>query len=189
MKIPKVRVMVNCGPYKGTIGILIGYDRDKYYRILTSEGPLDFKGYCLDGIEKLKGHGRYYLQDLDYGSDEIEMTSKTHKQLSDDRRYYVGKGKGTSLRRRYFDIDINEERYEDLTFMELKRKLRYAVQEGIDFHILLRTYSKGSTSFRSLMTSKDGEYLTYFSGKSRKASKVKRGAIKAIFKEINKRGQ
>lgn len=140
MKIPQIEVTVNYGDLTGKKGILIGYDRDKYYEVKFNDEPnFVAKGYAFNGIEKLKPKNRYLLQ-------YINKPKLSHKELALDKKKFINKGKGSlSSRFRQFDIRIasfnNEyEFYNKLTIKELKSKIRYAHQNKYNFVVAVTMY-------------------------------------------------
>lgn len=186
MKKPNIKVTVNSGEHKGKIGLLVGYDRDKYYEVLFDDGSKDtFKGYYLDDIDRLKGHQRYLLQ---YPFSERVLS---HKELNQDRKFYTNRGKGTHKKSRYFHIEfesngrdnnrVDEDYFYDLDFCSLKKKVRCAMQEGINFYVGMTINRKNSTTSFPLIAY-SGIITTFGAGRNRKISSFERG----IIKEINK---
>ena len=183
MKLPRVRVTVNDGEYEGIGGVIIGYDRNKYYSVKLDNGSVsEFKGYYLDGISKLKGHTRYLLQYNFYDK------PLTHKELTLDKNKHTGKGKGYNKRFRFFDIYINYGSYEkcisDLNFEQLKSKVRMAMSCGYTFDIFMVTYGKHSSSFTQLLEFKNDSILMTYHGKKERLyyGTFERGLIKTINK-------
>lgn len=154
MRIPDVRVTVNSGEYKGIGGKVIGYDRNKYYRVALDNGiEYEFKGYYLYGMEKFYGnHNRYLLQ---YNDFDVPLT---HKELSLDKNVHTGKGKGFGHNRfRVFTVYIKDDTgrelaYDDLYFSEVKSKVRYAMQNEYSFNVHISVYTKNSSSFSELIS-------------------------------------
>lgn len=182
MNKPNIKVTVNSGEHKGKTGLLVGYDRNKYYEVLFDDGSKDtFKGYYLDGMDRLKGHQRYLLQ---YPFSERILS---HKELNQDRKFHTNKGIGTHKKSRYFHIDFkgNNEGdgyyFYDLDFYSLKKKVRYAMQEGANFYVWMTINKKNSTSSFPLIAY-SGSITTFGAGRNRKISSFERG----IIKEINK---
>lgn len=186
MKKPNIVVTVNSGEYKGKTGLLVGYDRDKYYEVLFNDGSrYTFKGYYLDGIEKLQGHQRYLLQ-YPYPFSKRVLNNK---ELNQDRKFYTNKGKGIHNKFRDFHIEFegnldneaNEEYYYNLNFSNLKKKVRYAMQKGFNFCVGI-TINKGSSTTSLPLIAYSGNITTFGSGRNKEIITFERGVIK----EINK---
>lgn len=148
MKKPNIKVTVNSGERQGKTGLLVGYDRDKYYEVLFYDGIRDtFKGYYLDGIDKLKGHQRYLLQ---YNKHCCTYTNKGHLNnldLAQEVRLHTNKGKGYHSKFRYFSIDIHGdhggEYYDDLSLQQLKKV--FVKHYTINVVSMLELHQKEST--------------------------------------------
>jgi len=182
MKTTKVRVTVNSGDFKGMKGIITGYDRDKYYEVMFDDNThYYFKGHYLDGIENLKGNSRYLLQ-YPYNNRTLN-----HKELSQDRKYHVNRGRGVHERFREFHIyfegnldnESDEEHYANLNFSELKSKVRYAMQKDMSFCIGITISGKSRTTSQPLVAY-SGDITTFDKGNSKYLGTFKRGLIKEI---------
>lgn len=188
MKVPNVRVTVNHGEYKGIGGKVVGYDRDKYYRVSLDNGiDYNFKGYYLYGIEKLYGnHGRYFLQ---YNDCDVPLN---HKELTLDKNFHTGKGKGFNNKRfRVFTIYIKdangkEDEYSNLYFSEVKSKVRYAMQNGYSFQIEISVYNKNSSSFNELISFDSENQIIYTTSYGRSYKKYYGTFERSLIKLINK---
>ena len=183
MKLPELNVTVNSGEYEGVKGRIIGYDRDKYYKVLLDNGiECEFKGYYLNGLHKMKYKTRYLLQYNDY---DVPLT---HEQLMSDRNEHNNKGKGCNNRSRYFTIYIKEPNgevgFRDLYFNEIKKKVRYAMQNELSFEIFMSTHKRRSSSYYELI-SYDYDSNTVFNTVKGKSEKLyygtfERGVLKII---------
>ena len=187
MKKPNIKVVVNSGEYEGKAGLLVGYDRDKYYKVLFNDGSkYTFKGYYLNGIENLKGHQRYLLQH----TSSCYTNKLNNKDLAQDLRNHVNKGKGRHNKFRYFSIDIHGyhggDYYDDLTFQGLKAKARYALHNKTSFDVRITSERKGrSTSEGLLEFDYQGNVLHTFRT-SKKNRRYLDTFVRGITKELDK---
>lgn len=191
MKKPNIKVTVNSGEHQGKIGLLVGYDRDKYYEVLFDDGSRNtFKGYYLDGIDKLKGHQRYLLQ---YNTWNFTHPSNKHlnnAELAEDLRLHTNKGKGANSRFRYFSIDIHgehgEEYYDDLSLQQLKKVVRKALHNKCSFDVRITSERKRSSSSEGLLEfDYQGNILHTFKT-SKKNRRYLDTFIRSIIKDIEK---
>lgn len=192
MNKPKVIVTVNHGEDKGKTGLITGYDRDKYYEVTFSDNTKSsYKGYYLDGINKLKGHQRYLLQYPENSLWTLTNSPLSNKALAEDLRTHTNKGKGFgNARFRYFHIAIttsnDKEYYEYLTFQEVKKLVRHSLQKRYDFNIILSTQRKHSISSEPVLEYIYKENIYYTYTYRNKTSKYVGTFIRGIVKEINK---
>ena len=184
MNKPKITVTVNSGNHQGKTGLLVGYDRDKYYEVLFDDGSRHtFKGYYLDGIDKLNGHQRYLLQ----------YTNKDHLsnlELAQEVRLHTNKGKGYHSKFRYFSIDIHGEHgggyYDDLSLQQLKKVVRRALHNKCSFDVRITTERKHSSVSESLIKFDYQGNVLYTYNTSKKNRKYLDTFIRSISKDIEK---
>lgn len=143
MNRPQIRVTVNDGELKGHKGLIIGYDQNKWFKIKLDNGHEEFfKGFYLDGIEKLKPKHRYLLQDtnIEHRMSNLEIW-KNYKHRTKPNV------------RRDFSIDMyNADIYFDnLQFHQLLSKIKYAMQNNFNFDITIGTYTYKSSSWQPLV--------------------------------------
>lgn len=187
MKKPNIKVTVNSGEYEGKTGLLVGYDRDKYYEVLFDDGSKHtFKSYYLDGIEYLKGNQRYLLQ---YTSN-CYTNALSNRELASDVRNNVNKGKGRHNKFRYFSIDVHGDHggdyYDDLTFQGLKAKVRYALHNKTSFDVRITSERKGSSISEGLLEfDYQGNVLHTFRT-SKKNRRYLDTFVRGITKELDK---
>lgn len=156
MNKPKITVTVNSGEHQGKTGLLVGYDRDKYYEVLFEDGSRKtFKGYYLDGIDKLQGHQRYLLQYNTWGFTHPHNKHLNNEELARDLHLHTGKGKGANSRFRYFSIGVHGEHggeyYDDLLLQELKKIVRRALHNKSSFDVRITSERKHSSISESLL--------------------------------------
>lgn len=149
MNKPKITVTVNSGEYQGKTGLLVGYDRYKYYEVLFDDGSrYTFKGYYLNGIDKLNGHQRYLLQYPD--KDRL-----SNLELAQEVRLHTNKGKGYHSKFRHFSIDIHGdhggEYYDDLSLQQLKKLVRKTLHNKCSFDVRITTERKHSSISETLL--------------------------------------
>lgn len=188
MKKPSIEVIVNSGEHEGKKGLVVGYDRDKYYEVLLNDGNKFFpKGYYLDGIENLKGHQRYLLQ---YTSSCPTKTLLNNRDLAQDLRFHTNKGRGYHNKFRYFSIDVHGdhggEHYENLSFQELRRKVRYALHNKKSFDVRITSERKGRSVGEGLLEFDYQGNTLYTFETSKKNKKYLATFIRGVSKEINK---
>ena len=191
MNKPNIKVTVNSGKYEGKIGLLVGYDRDKYYEVLFDDGSrYTFKGYYLDGIEKLQGHQRYLLQ---YNKHCYTYTNKGHLtnlDLAQDLRLHTNKGRGYHSKFRYFSVDIHGDHggdyYDDLSLQQLKKLVRKALHNKCSFDIRITSERKRSSVSEGLLEfDYQGNVLHTFNT-SKKNQRYLDTFIRSISKDIQK---
>lgn len=190
MNKPNIKVTVNSGKYEGKIGLLVGYDRDKYYEVLFDDGSrYTFKGYYLDGIEKLQGHQRYLLQ---YNKHCYTYTNKGHLtnlDLAQDLRLHTNKGRGYHSKFRYFSVDIHGDHggdsYGDLSLQQLKKLVRKALHNKCSFEIRITSERKRSSVSEGLLEfDYQGNVLHTFNT-SKKNRRYLNTFIRSIVKDID----
>lgn len=184
----EVHVTVNSGDDKGNTGLLVGYDRNKYCEVLFDNKELkEYKGYYLDGIEKLQGHQKYLLQ---YPKDYFSHRGLTNKELANDLRLHTNKGKGLHKRFRYFSIDVHGnhggEYYDDLTLQALKKVVRSALHRGCSFDVRISPERKGWSSSEGLLEFDYEGNVLYTFKTSEKNERYLGTFTRSISKEIDK---
>ena len=191
MKKPSIKVTVNSGEHEGKTGLLVGYDRDKYYEVLFDDGSRDtFKGYYLDGIEKLQGHQRYLLQ---YKTWDFLYPSNEHlnnAELAEDLRQHTRKGKGANSKFRYFSVDIHGEHgmeyYDDLSLQQLKKIVRRALHNKSSFDVRITSERKHRSISEGLLEFDYQGYIMYTFITNKKNRKYLDTFIRSISKDIEK---
>lgn len=191
MKKPNIKVTVNSGEHKGKTGLLVGYDRDKYYEVLFDDGSSNtFKGYYLDGINKLQGHQRYLLQYNTLDFTHPHNSKLTNVELAEDLRQHTRKGKGSNSSFRYFSIDIHRENggeyYDDLSLQQLKKVIRKALHNKCSFDVRITSERKHSSISEGLLEFDYQGNLLYTFKTSKKNRKYLDTFIRSITKEIDK---
>ena len=184
MNKPKITVTVNSGEHQGKTGLLVGYDRDKYYEVLFDDGSrYTFKGYYLDGINKLNGHQRYLLQcpNKDYLS---------NLELAQEVRLHTNKGKGYHSKFRHFSIDIHVdhrgEYYDDLSLQQLKKLVRRALHNKSSFDVRITTERKHSSISETLLEFDYQSNVLYTYNTSKSNRKYLDTFIRSVSKDIDK---
>lgn len=184
MNKPKITVTVNSGEYQGKTGLLVGYDRDKYYEVLFDDGSrYTLKGYYLDGINKLNGHQRYLLQYPDkYRLSNLELAQEV--------RLHANKGKGYHSKFRYFSIDIHGdhggEYYDDLSLQQLKKLVRKALHNKSSFDVRITKERKRSSISEGLLEFDYQGNVLYTYNTSKNNRKYLDTFIRSISKDIEK---
>lgn len=191
MKKPNIKVTVNSGEYEGKTGLLVGYDRDKYYEVLFDDGSkYTFKGYYLDGIEKLRGHQRYLLQYNKHCCTYANKEHLTNLDLTQDLRLHTNKGKGYHSKFRYFSIDVHGDHggdyYDDLTLQQLKKIVRRALHNKCSFDIRITSERKHMSVSEGLLEFDYQGNLLYTFITSKKNRRYLNTFIRSIVKDIDK---
>ena len=184
MNKPKITVTVNSGVHQGKTGLLVGYDRDKYYEVLFEDGSRNtFKGYYLDGISKLNGHQRYLLQ----------YPNKDHLsnlELAQDVRLHTNKGKGYHSKFRHFSIDIHGDHggecYGDLSLQQLKKIVRRALHDKSSFDVRITSERKHRSISEGLLEFDYQGNVMYTFITNKKNRKHLDTFIRSISKDIEK---
>lgn len=184
MNKPKITVTVNSGEHQGKTGLLVGYDRDKYYEVLFEDGSRHtFKGYFLDGINKLNGHQRYLLQ----------YPNKDHLsnlELAQEVRLHTNKGKGYHSKFRHFSIDVHGyyggEYYDDLSLQHLKKLVRRALHNKSGFDVRITIERKHSSNSETLLDFDYQSNVMYTYNTSKDNRKYLDTFIRSISKDIEK---
>ena len=142
MKRPVVEVTVNFGEHYGKKGIVVAYDRNKYYEVEFTDGETScFKGYYLDGINVL-GKKRYLLPDF-YETD-------TNKEIWADYKRHTRYPSTFETKEVEFNMYLRKDenskncdiRYKFYTLDAMKKHIRHAVQNNLTFEIVSTRYSK-----------------------------------------------
>lgn len=187
MKKPDIKVTVNSGEYEGKTGLLVGYDRDKYYEVLFDDGSrYTFKRHYLNGIEKLQGHQRYLLQ---YTSNCF-INTLCNKDLMNDLRQHTNKGRGYHSKFRYFSIDIHGDHggdyYDKLSLQQLKKVVRKALHNKCSFDVRITSERKHSSSSEELLEFDYQGSMLYTFKTSKKNKRYLDTFIRSISKDIQK---
>lgn len=191
MEKPNIKVTVNSGEHKGKAGLLVGYDRDKYYEVLFDDGSSQtFKGYYLDGIEKLRGHQRYLLQYNTWDFPHPHNKILSNEELAEDLKSHTRKGKGSNNMFRYFSIDVHGDHgrdyYDDLSLQKLKKIIRRALHNKCSFDVRITSERKRSSTSEGLLEF-DYEGNTMYTFKtSKKNQRYLDTFIRSIARDIQK---
>lgn len=171
MKRPDITVTVE---HNNRQAKLIGYDRDRYYIVqYLDDSTFDrLKYYHMQGMEQLKSNHRFLLNP---GADRV-----SNKELSKDYKANT-RGNIVSTKKHTFGIYMfngdksTELSWNELTFGQLKTKLRRCVQQNLNCHVSITTYYKGGCSYGSLMEYEDNVY-TFFKNRNR-AEQINKGTF------------
>ena len=191
MNKPKITVTVNSGEHQGKTGLLVGYDRDKYYEVLFEDGSrYTFKGYYLDGIDKLKGHQKYLLQYNKHCCTHPNKDHLSNLELAQEVRLHTNKGKGYHSKFRYFSIDIHGEYggeyYDDFSLQQLKKIVRRALHNKCSFDVRITSERKHSSVSEGLIEFDYQGNVLYTYNTSKKNRKYLDTFIRSISKDIKK---
>ena len=184
MKKPYIEVVVNSGENEGKKGIVTGWDRNKYYLVEFEDGDFDLlKGYYLNGINSVPFKKHYLLDGCTGYScdwDDEDDKAMTNKELWADYKLHNRYPSSLSKKEVTFDMycwkdkSSNKDlRFRFSTLDELKRKIRYAIQNKMSFEVNVQHYKRSGFNWGETLVSLDFNNYSFWFGEFREKEEQK----------------
>ena len=206
MKKQKYVVTINADEHEGKVGEIVAYDRDKRYQVRFENGDLHwFKPHWLDGVEKYFSEYRFKaIYKLPYCVEDdnrpfkeryeeyVNRTRRHYKSYANSKHdYYVAVfDKNQNVRDDgYYLGNPSLVYFDKLKLQGVKRKIRYAVQNGLSFSLQMHIWDKTLSSGASILDydQETGDWDIYRKMKSNKrlVESIERSVEKVLYKYEN----
>lgn len=199
----KYIVTINADEHEGKQAEIVAYDRDKRYQVrLLESGELHwFKPHWLDGIEKyFDGYRFKPIYKLPYHVEDDKRPFKERYQEYVDRTRRHYKSYAPTKHDYFLAVydktqNVREDGYylgnptlvyfDNLKLSDVKRKIRYAVQNKLSFHLAMHIWEKTFSSGADILDydQETGDWAIYNQMKDNKrlVESIERSVEKVLY--------